>query len=161
MTRINLIPAKLLLDQHLMAEKKEINQLAGQMQKSLRSPNFNYYRLPQAYTLGTGHVRFWYPYGVFIRNRHREIYDECVRRNFKVEDNFNDVWKYCTVGGHNYNRDFNPNQAQLNISANRILIRFEEKPDFYKFYGKPVDPQSYRWALAVNDSKFIKEKRTD
>lgn len=161
MTRINLIPANLLLDQHLMAEKKEINQLAGQMQKSLRSPNFNYNRLPQAYTLGTGHVRFWYPYGTFIRDRYRDIYEECLRRKFDVQDNFNDVWKYCTVDGRNYNMNFNPNEHQIQISKNRILLRFEEKPDFYKYRGKPVDVESYKLALTVNDPKFIKEKRTN
>lgn len=141
-----------------MAEKKEINQLAGQFIKSIRSPNFHYYDLPDTYTLGKGHVRFWYRYGTFIRNRYKEIYEECVKREFDVQDNFNDVWKQW---GSMYNYDFQPQPVHLEISKDRIRIRFEEKPDFYKYYGKPVDKQSYLWALHTDNPKWIKEKRTN
>lgn len=159
MTRINLIPAKLLLDQHLLAEKKEINQLAGQMQRSLRSPNFDYYLLPDTYTLGKGHVKFWYRYGAYIRYRYREIYKECLRRNFDVQDNFNDEWS--KHGDHEYNLDFEPSEGHVLISKDRILRRFDEKPNFYRYFGKPVNPKSYRWALRTDNVKWIKERGTE
>ena len=158
MTRINLVPPQLLTDQHLLAENKEINQLAGQMLKSLRSPNFSYNELPMYYTLGTGHVRFWYRYGAFIRDRYDLVYTECKKRGFNVVYNFNDVWKSYDKW---YNHDFTPSESQMQISIDRIKSKIEAKPDYYRYYGKPIDVQSYYWALKIFQPKWIKEKRTN
>jgi deoxyribonuclease (pyrimidine dimer) len=136
MTRINLIPASLLTDQHLLAEKKEINQLAGQLQKSLRSPNFDYNKLPKHFTLGTGHVRYFYRLGSFIRKRYREVHDECVFRGFSVQDNFNDQWESL---GPRFNMSVSFDTASKKISTDRILERVNAKRHFYRYKGEKID----------------------
>lgn len=140
MTRINLIPASKLTDQHLVAEKKEINQLAGQLLKSLKSPNFAYNKLPKQFTLGTGHVRFFYRYGAFMRKRYREVYDQCVHRKFDVEDNFNDVW--ATLPSH-YNLDYTPTKDDLDISVERIISKIKAKPNYYRLRRVKINAEDY------------------
>ena len=153
MTRINVIPAKLLLDQHLLAEKKEINQLAGQLTKSLRSINWTYSTLPNEFTLGTGHVKFWYLRGGFIRQRYKEVYDECVDRKFNVKDNFNDVW---LNKPSIFNRNYSPTDSAIALIKSRISDRVLEKRCFYRYRGRLVEYESYLSALRSDDPSLIK-----
>lgn len=143
----------MLTDQHLLAENKEINQLAGQMQRSFGSPNFDFNALPDTYTLGKGHVRSLYVRGEFVRRRYRLVYEECLNRNFKVSYNFNDVWKDL---GERYNRDLEPTDAQMELSVSRIREKIVGKPGFYRYYGRPIDQRAYLWALTVMNADFIK-----
>lgn len=147
MTRINLMPPQKLTDQHLLAEKKEINQLAGQFLKSLKSPNFNYNKLPKTFTLGTGHVRFFYPYGEFLRKRFKLVCDELVHRKFASEAEFKDVWKDM---GPEYNLDYTPHEVYIDASKTRVLLRVMEKPDWYRLNRKPIKIDDYE--------KFLMQK---
>lgn len=148
-----MIPASLLMDQHLLAENKEIPQLAGQFLKSLRSPNFNPNTLPKQFTLGTGHVRFFYRYGEFLRRRAKHVYTECLRRGFNMKPfEFYDHWKDM---GPEWNKDFKPSNDDIMVSIERIHMRFSEKPNFYRYKGKPVEPCCYYDALILNKPEWI------
>ncbi len=140
MTRINLQPPIMLTDQHLIAEKKEINQLAGQLRKSMLSKNYKYNDIPSTYRLGTGHVKFWYTRGKFIRERYRIIYEECIRRGFSVVDDFHDYWLDL---GPKYNIPFTPTDIEFRTSYERIRSKILNKPSFYRYYSEYIDINEY------------------
>lgn len=60
MTRINLIDPSHLTKRHLIAEYKEITQFLHNVKKS------NLKDIPKHFTLGTGHVKFFYNKGEYV-----------------------------------------------------------------------------------------------
>ena len=85
MTRINsAIPVRLLSDEHLLAEHREIKRLPACVCKSKKSGSIN--TIPEKFVLGKGHVLFFLDKQKFIYNRYKEIYSELLRRSFKIED---------------------------------------------------------------------------
>lgn len=155
MTRVNLISPRLLTDQHLIAEKKELNQLAGQLQKSVNSKNFNFDTLPKEFKLGTGHVRFFYRYGKFIKDRYQLVYDECVTRRFDVSYDFNDVWSRL---GPQFCNQFIPASKDLTLSKNRIIDKIKAKPEFYRYKRKKIDAEEY-CRLFLQDKIYEKREQ--
>jgi len=85
MTRINCIPVQELTDKHLGAEYRELPRLFKQVAAAVaRGERPDDPRNPTRYTLGEGHVRFFYPRLGFIVTRYHQIALECVLRNRKV-----------------------------------------------------------------------------
>lgn len=91
MTRINVIPVQDLSDQHLIAEYREIMRLPGSLKKSLsrRSKPFSKSEIPTKYTLGKGHVKFFYNKFGYLKNRFYNLLQEMHYRGFRT--NFNDA----------------------------------------------------------------------
>ena len=90
MTRINsAIAVKSLTDEHLFAEHREIKRLPQCLLTSLRRncP----LRIPKRFTLGSGHVSFFYDKMTFTFKRFQEIHAECLKRGFNVTD-FSENW---------------------------------------------------------------------
>lgn len=82
MTRINAsIPPAELCDAHLLAEHREITRVPN----TVRSGRAVIKDIPKNFTLGTGHVKFFYNKIGFIKNRYKELYNECIARGFSVE----------------------------------------------------------------------------
>lgn len=96
MTRINAnINPMWLADEHLIAEHREISRLPNLASKALNNPNFGSKNIPTKFTLGTGHVVFFYFKYHFTRDRYNLLYNECKRRNINVEyyeSSWKDVW---------------------------------------------------------------------
>lgn len=96
MTRINAnINPMWLADEHLIAEHREIARLPKLASKALNNPNFGSKNIPTKFTLGTGHVVFFYFKYHFTRDRYNLLYNECKRRNINVEyyeSSWKDVW---------------------------------------------------------------------
>lgn len=83
MTRINLIPPSELTNKHLLAEYRELPRvfhLAKGWYRAGRTGD----SLPKAYTLGKGHVRFFYDKLIFLVIRQINIVKEAKRRGFSV-----------------------------------------------------------------------------
>lgn len=68
MTRINLIPEDELTQKHLGGEYHEISRVFGLVRKSLDRPNPVV--IPEYFTLGRGHVNFFYDKLGFIAERY-------------------------------------------------------------------------------------------
>ena len=80
MTRINLIDPSELHQKHLVAEYREIVRvfdLARKCQHELHKK-----KIPGAYTLGTGHVTFFYDKLRFVSDRYDSLCVEMVNRGF-------------------------------------------------------------------------------
>ena len=60
MTRINIIPASELHDQHLIAEYREITMVPAALRRTLNSKKgLDESKIPSTYTLNKGHVYFF------------------------------------------------------------------------------------------------------
>lgn len=82
MTRINVgidpseLPTKLLL-----AEHREIKRIPNMV----RENRVNMSGIPARFTLGAGHVKFFYDKLGYLRTRYWSIYRECVHRKLNVQ----------------------------------------------------------------------------
>jgi hypothetical protein len=87
MTRINVVPVQELTDKHLTGENHEILRVVGLVRKA-KARGINKYnftqkvKAPLEYTLGEGHVKFFYSRLGFIMNRYYEIQTEMLSRGF-------------------------------------------------------------------------------
>lgn len=135
MTRINLIKAKMLMDQHLIAEIKEINQLAGSFRVSLKSKNgIDVTKLPKNFKLNTGHVKFFYNKGKYLENRFNDLVAEAKERKYIINAKFNNEWfKNSRLDLY---QDWEPNENDISIVTERINFRISQKPTFYTYYRK-------------------------
>lgn len=140
MTRINLIKPVELTDQHLIAEIREINQLAGQFNKSLHSKT-GLRKLPEEFTLNTGHVSFFYNKGEYLQKRFVELKEEAKKRGFKINTVFNNQW--LLNDRLDFFNDWAPDIRDYKIILERIHERIERKPTFYRYYGNKLIKQTY------------------
>lgn len=92
MTRINVgIPPKELSGRHLIAEHREIKRIPNLVKKKYKEKIEKYQSvffedLPKQFTLGKGHVIFFYNKLAYIITRYRELYQECINRGYKVQN---------------------------------------------------------------------------
>src|SRR3546814_19293963 len=80
MTRINCVPVHELSGPHLVAEYRELPRVFALAQKAAARGSFTQ---PQAYTLGKGHVLFFYTRLGYLARRHLELIEEMKRRGYK------------------------------------------------------------------------------
>jgi len=83
MTRINAgIPPCKLTDRHLLAEHREIKRIPNVIKKGKAKLS----DIPDHFTLGTGHVKFFYNKLNYLHLRYVELRDECIARGFNITD---------------------------------------------------------------------------
>ena len=88
MTRINVgIPPADLVNQHLIAEHREIKRIPNCIAKG----KYNMDGIPDKFKLGTGHVKFFYNKLLYLKNRYTSLYNECIKRGFNVQ-NYIGAW---------------------------------------------------------------------
>ena len=88
MTRINVgIPPTELVNQHLIAEHREIKRIPNCIAKG----KYNMEGIPDKFKLGTGHVKFFYNKLLYLKNRYISLYNECIKRGFNVQ-NYITAW---------------------------------------------------------------------
>jgi hypothetical protein len=88
MTRINVgIPPAELVNQHLLAEHREIKRIPNCVAKG----RYNMDGMPERFKLGTGHVKFFYNKLLYLKKRYTKIHKECIKRGFNVQ-NYINAW---------------------------------------------------------------------
>jgi hypothetical protein len=94
MTRINVgVEPKELPDRLLMAEHREIKRIPN----CIKNGRFNLSKIPERFTLGTGHVSFFYNKILYLKKRYQKIYQECLERGFNVtnfSESFENIDEY-------------------------------------------------------------------
>lgn len=122
MTRINCgIPVISLTNRHLLAEHREIKRIPNNLKKGKINLSIP---IPEKFCLGPGHVRFFYNKGEFLFKRYKELYAECLRRNFKVQNYLSsfDIYKdYPQL----YN-DYHPIENDIKLVTERINLRLQK-----------------------------------
>lgn len=118
MTRINCgIPPAELCDKHLIAEHREIKRIPNCINKGRYSLSGQ----PKTFTLGTGHVKFFYDKMGYLYKRYVSLYDECKRRGFNVTD-YKECWKGIP---DELNKDYEPTDYDRKIIRERINERLK------------------------------------
>lgn len=113
MTRINVgIHPKELPDKLLLAEHREITRIPNAV-KSGRAKVVN---IPDKFTLGKGHVKFFYDKLLYLKHRYAELYLECIERGFNVQPK---ISSFDNVQSE-YMRDYNESLADRQIVLDRI-----------------------------------------
>lgn len=140
--RVNIVPPVELMDQHLMAEIREIKMLPKCLVRSLKSKNgVDWATLPQVYTMGPGHGKFFYDKMIFIVNRFRSLLDEASARGFQLKEGtmqlLDATYDYGLIGAlpPECKNTYEPTPEALAINRERIAQRIAEKPDFYRYKG--------------------------
>lgn len=141
MTRINLVPPSELYDQHLFAEFREIKMVPKSLARSLEAAKRRgatdpvlhvLQRIPNAFTLNTGHVSFFYDKGLYLEWRYLEIKEELYRRKFS----FNALSHFDPDAVMKRDPrlfgDYVPTPAALAIIRTRIAEKVALKPDWYR-----------------------------
>jgi len=119
MTRINLVPPAELSDRHLIAEYRELPRVFGLMRAyAARSDS---QELPGSYTLGKGHVRFFYDKGAFLYRRQVQLILEMKRRGFNPK--FDDPYGLLEGVPDRLLGDYDPSPEALAINRQRIEER--------------------------------------
>lgn len=86
MTRINCVPPSELHKKHLVAEYHEITRVFGLCRSALaKGVDPATLEAPEAYTLGTGHVRFFYTRLGYCKERMSDLAVEMIRRGMKPQ----------------------------------------------------------------------------
>lgn len=83
MTRINVgIPPKELTNKHLIAEHRELKRIPNVVARG----RYNLKSIPPQFTLGKGHVSFFYDKLGYLKERYVDLYNECISRGFNVQN---------------------------------------------------------------------------
>ena len=119
MTRINLVDPALLSDKHLGAEYRELPRVFALVRAAAERGEKPGDGSPERFTLGTGHVRFFYPRLGFLVQRHALLVQECARRGRKVSY---PAPPLAGIPGEWFG-GYEPTDADMRLSLNRIEER--------------------------------------
>lgn len=142
MTRINNINVAALTDAHLLAEYREIGRISALARPPKRCEGF-----PDMYTLGKGHVVFFYDKGGYLARRNTELYHECLVRGFRVT---NHDYRLHPEG---LNNAWEPVDRDYEINIGRLLEKFDTGTR-YRYRGKMIGKQEYIEILKDHGYKF-------
>jgi deoxyribonuclease (pyrimidine dimer) len=147
MTRLNLVDPKVLTDQHLFAEWREIKMVPKALARSLaaRGQEKVLASIPSTYRLGKGHVSFFYNKFRYLEKRYDELTAALLDR--KIHD-FNltsqlDPDRVYMLLDSKWKNDYEPDWQAFAAINQRIRNRIRAKPSFYKYYGQPIPRNFY------------------
>ena len=131
MTRINAdLDPKTLHRRHLVAELREITMVPAALRRALRTKTKKDIlgSIPQKYTLGAGHVRFFYDKQWFLIRRFLKLTDEMERRGYTP-----DTLRVMAHIGFDveFNNDWNASHEDNQLVQARINERVAQKPYLY------------------------------
>jgi deoxyribonuclease (pyrimidine dimer) len=88
MTRINIgLDVEILCDVHLLSEHRELVRIPNLVSKG----KFNLKSQPKQFTLGKGHVAYFYTRLGYLLERYKQLHQECLARGFNVQD-YSSAW---------------------------------------------------------------------
>lgn len=130
MTRINAnIPPCKLIDQHLVAEYREIVRIPNAVKKII-DIKAKLDKCPKDFTLGTGHVLYFYSKIQFLHKRFLSIKTEMDKRG--IANNMDDA-PFLGVPEILYN-DIEP--SDLNVANQLVIDRITERIETMKGHPK-------------------------
>lgn len=131
MTRVNCIPPKLLLDEHLQAHMREgLRPL-----NDVLDGKTNLSGCPKDWKLNSGHVKFCRKHLLFTLRQWDAAKEEYISRGMKGFD-----YSYGDISGipNVYLNDYIPSRRALRENIARIIQRWRNRDIVYHFHGKPV-----------------------
>lgn len=137
MTRINVIPPEKLTDQHLLAEYRELPRVFPLAQAAIAR---GIVLGPPSYTLGKGHVCFFYSRTDWLSARQGEIIRELLDRGVQVTHR-DPPPPLQGCGSSGWTPD--AQAVALNLARLRERLLAPPRPDFYTHRGVPVPSTFY------------------
>jgi deoxyribonuclease (pyrimidine dimer) len=132
MTRISVaVRGSELCDAHLIKERIEILRIPNSIKSGKAKVNLS--KIPSMFTLGTGHVVFFYPRLKYLHKRYNELTEECIKRNFNITD-YSDAFD--GLPEYLY-KDYEEKPNDRKILVERINERLSTMKNL-KLYGKPI-----------------------
>lgn len=150
MTRINVgvDPVKL-LDQHLLAEYRELPRVFG-----LAAERKDLSDIPDNFNLGTGSVKFFYNKLGYLSNRYQLIVNELIRRDYKLT--YTDPLPFIK---HLHN-DWTPSKADTEQLKQRLAWVITNRLKSYRYYRKTISQQEALELINVKSKNKTTMKKT-
>ena len=148
--RINIINPTYLTDNHLIAEYREMKMITAYYLKSAKK-GIDKSKISNVYTLNAGHAYMWYNKMLYIHRRFYDIVHEMKKRGFAT--NFDKI-NFNNIPEDTFN-DYTVTQEDVRINLDRILIRLEKQPHWYKYYGKNIQDWKTFYEDLYNSRKLI------
>jgi hypothetical protein len=125
MTRINVIDPKELTTKHLVAEYREITRLPTNLKTSLnrKTKPFTLTEIPQNYTMGKGHVKFFFDKMLFLKNRFESLVEEMLNRGYNPTYRDSNIF----IVEDRFMNDYLPTEDAVRINRERINDRLQGK----------------------------------
>lgn len=143
MTRINTIDVGLLLDQHLLAEYKELPRIISYFKRSLKAPN-GFKGIPNYYKLNTGHVKFFYNKRQYLEDRYEQLCGELISRGYSI----NKIVYDFQILNEMDQVPYTPSIEDCCINIERLLLRMSERLDFYTMFRQHISLEYYTKILS-------------
>lgn len=122
MTRINCVPVEELSGPHLVAEYRELPRVFALAQKASVRGTF---AQPGAYTLGKGHLIFFYTRLGYLAKRHAQLIREMKRRGYRPSFHGLERRHFPGIPDHFWN-DWEPPDDAVSLNRRRIRERSEK-----------------------------------
>lgn len=144
MTRINLVDPKLLADQHLFAEWREIKHVPAALDRRLETHSFAATKLiiPPRFTLNKGHMTFFMDKMDYLANRYMALTDELDRRKVVdySEESLQNFYEWMKVmPDAAFMSNWKPDAVAVETVVERIKLRLSDKPTWYRYEGVARD----------------------
>lgn len=141
--RCNLVDPRILTDQHLIAERRELRMIPPLLSQQFRMLNSTQNvkvnittKIPKQFVLGQGHMLFWLDKFKFLENRFNELTREMKIRGFNPDYNLQlDTTLAKTLDLY---LSWIPTQQDILLSKTRIVKRILQKPTWYRFHSLPI-----------------------
>lgn len=134
LTRINLVPVDELTDQHLFAEYRELPRILTNVRQLIdKGKSVDDINIPNVFTLGKGHMTFFYNKLVFLKRRHEELITELFDRGvyyLSIYDSIN-----ISEIPEGWCGDYEPEVRDIRLSRERLLDKIWLRTDFYRYKG--------------------------
>lgn len=140
MTRINCIPVSLLTDQQLKGEYNEIPRMSSYLKKSYATGKP--LAIPLFYKMSTGHIKFFYDKGQFLKLRFAELKKEMRSRGYNADANWSlSIFEYYGLMG-----DWEPDIDAITVNVERICERIDEI-EIPTYYRQPISHEKAKQML--------------
>jgi deoxyribonuclease (pyrimidine dimer) len=167
MTRINVgINPRYLTDTHLLAEHREIKRVNALVKALymrsithyLESPHgpipvFNFkIEIPSEFTLGKGHVTFFYDKWDYLTERYGVLYQECIKRGFNVT-NYSRLFMECKRYYIPPKKPWLPRPVDRHLIISRVAERIMlGRMSTYKWYGINISKEEALTVLYLSNT---------
>ncbi len=119
MTRINCVPVEELSGPHLVAEYRELPRVFALAAKAAARGKLTQ---PSDYTLGKGHLLFFYTRLGYLAHRHTQLIQEMKRRGYKPAFSGMQRQDFPDIPNEFWN-DWQPTPQALQLNRQRIKAR--------------------------------------